>query len=631
MSIAKRLSIRSKLLAIILGTTGTALIVGFTAVASYVVVSLRSEMIDRTALTAQVVAEYSASELAFKDPTQATQTLANLAALPEIESAYLFDLEWKLFASYERIGSDDPMPPFQNPGSSIDRNLIHVVQPVVMAGEELGTLYVRCSTERLQSKVVRYLLVTCLLLGLLMAAAAAAALRLEKVISRPILKLASAANAVSESGDYSSRVTKEADDEIGTLFSAWNEMLLRIEKRRQKQERAESALRRSEERFRNLIEQSRDAVYVMSAESRFVYINPRFEEMLGYTIEEVTAPIFSSIDLVAEEHRETVQAYRRRLAEHGSGVERLEFGCITRNGVIVEIEANITNIEWDGKPARMGVMRDISARKRAERRLKAQQAQLEDYTAKLERYAHDLERRNRELDQFAYVVSHDLKAPLRAITNLSTWIEEDLGSTLDPEVSSNIELMRQRVHRMDNLIDGILEYSRVGRVHTGVEDVDTDSLLAEVIGDIAIPKEFSVEISGEMPTLSASRIRLAQVFSNLISNAVNHHDRKEGRIWISASEDDDSYVFAVRDDGPGIAPEYQEKVFMIFQTLKPRDHHESTGVGLAIVKKIVEESNGTLSLISSSGRGSTFRFTWPKSPAQDEPESSATHEELVVQ
>lgn len=627
MRFTRDLSIRSKLLLIILGTTGAALVLGFAAATTYVVGTLRTEWVDRTTLLAEVVSEYSASELAFQDSMQATQTLANLAALPDIESAYLFTTDWTLFASFERTPSEDPMPPFRFPGASVDANLIHVVQPVAMGGEELGALYLRSSSRRLQATVARYLSVTGTLLLLLLAAAVGAALRLERVISKPILKLASAAKTVSLSGDYSSRVVKQSDDEIGTLFSAWNEMLLRLERQRHEQDKAEAALRRSEERFRVLVEQSQDAVYVMSSDDRFVYVNPRFEKMLGYSLEEVAQPNFDSIELVVSSDRNTIREYRRRRSEGESEVWQLEFGCLSRGGESYDVEANIANIEWDGEQARMGVMRDISARKAAERRLKEQQVQLEQYTDQLERYAQDLERRNRELDQFAYVVSHDLKAPLRAIINLSTWIEEDLGDDLDPEVQSNMDLMRKRVKRMDALIDGILEYSRVGRVHTGVEDVEVGELLQEVIDDISPPAGFSVELPPTLPGLRASKIRLAQVFGNLLSNAIKHHDREEGRIRITVEENLEDYEFAVTDDGPGIATEYQEKIFMIFQTLEPRDRNENTGVGLAIVKKIVEESGGSMAVMSRPGAGATFRFSWPKQPPNAEHEAPQDQEE----
>ena len=228
-----------------------------------------------------------------------------------------------------------------------------------------------------------------------------------------------------------------------------------------------------------------------------------------------------------------------------------------------------------------------------------------------------LEKRNQELDQFAYIVSHDLKAPLRAIANLSTWIEEDLPGESE-EIQHNITLLRSRVHRMEALIDGILHYSRVGRVKASVEKVDVANLLAEIVDSLAPPPAFTISVQPGMPTLSTQRLLLQQVFANLLSNAIKHHDRADGTVTISVQDQGNFYEFAVADDGPGIATEYHERVFEIFQTLKARDIAENTGVGLSLVKKIVETQGGSVRLESQIGQGSTFRFTWSKFPPRSE-------------
>jgi light-regulated signal transduction histidine kinase (bacteriophytochrome) len=223
-----------------------------------------------------------------------------------------------------------------------------------------------------------------------------------------------------------------------------------------------------------------------------------------------------------------------------------------------------------------------------------------------------LEKRNAELDQFAYIVSHDLKAPLRAIANLSQWLEEDLDGYLTEETRHQMNLLRGRVHRMEALINGLLQYSRVGRLQSELEVVDVEALLAEVIDSLAPPPEFTVTVMSGMPTLLTECLPLEQVFANLISNGIKHNHRPDGHIVISVVEQTDFYEFAVKDNGPGIAPEFHEKVFVMFQTLEARDTVENTGVGLAIVKKIIEDKGGTISVESEPNQGATFRFTWPK-------------------
>ncbi|HWG92213.1 MAG TPA: PAS domain S-box protein [Candidatus Thermoplasmatota archaeon] len=231
----------------------------------------------------------------------------------------------------------------------------------------------------------------------------------------------------------------------------------------------------------------------------------------------------------------------------------------------------------------------------------------------LARLADSLERSNRELDQFAYVTSHDLKAPLRGIANLSRWIEEDLGTTVPTEVRTHLDLLRGRVNRMEALIDAILEYSRVGRVRGIPEHVDSGALVREIVDLLAPPPGFRLEMPESMPQLRTERLRLQQVFQNLIGNAIKHHpSRNDAVVTLGVEDLGDKYRFSVKDNGRGIPPRFHDRIFAIFQTLEARDKVEGTGIGLAIVKKVVENKGGRVEIDSDEGRGSTFSFTWPK-------------------
>ncbi len=211
-------------------------------------------------------------------------------------------------------------------------------------------------------------------------------------------------------------------------------------------------------------------------------------------------------------------------------------------------------------------------------------------------------------------VSHDLKAPLRAISNLSVWIEEDLEGKLPPDTEQQFDLLRTRVKRMESMIDSLLLYARAGRQEARLETFDLAELLNEIIDSIAPPEGFRIDIQPLLPTLTTKRVFLSQVLTNLISNAIKHHNSVTGNLHIWAIEHPDCHEFIIEDDGPGIAPEHHEKVFAIFTTLKVKDSSDSTGIGLAIVKKIVETEQGTIRLKSSLGQGTTFYVTWPKSP-----------------
>jgi PAS domain S-box-containing protein len=236
---------------------------------------------------------------------------------------------------------------------------------------------------------------------------------------------------------------------------------------------------------------------------------------------------------------------------------------------------------------------------------------VEEKVEALARLSGELAQSNQELDQFAYVASHDLKAPLRGIANLAQWIEEDLADKLVGESREHMRLLKGRVHRMEALIDGILAYSRAGRVREKLERVDVQALLEETIELLAPPEAATVIVEAPMPVVFAERVPLQQVFMNLIGNALKYSDRSDTRVTVRAAAQGTFVRFWVVDNGPGIAPQFQEKVWQIFQTLAPRDKIEGTGIGLSVVRKLVESRGGSVWLESTPGEGSTFSFTWP--------------------
>lgn len=230
---------------------------------------------------------------------------------------------------------------------------------------------------------------------------------------------------------------------------------------------------------------------------------------------------------------------------------------------------------------------------------------------KLSRNIKELEKRNAELNQFAYVVSHDLKAPIRGIYNVTQWIEEDLEEEISPQMRKYLDIIPKRINRMEDLIDGLLDYARISRDKPHKELVDVN-LLVRDLTDALVPKDFEVNI-GKLPDLFTERIRLEQVLSNLISNAVKYNNQEHPVIRISSAEFEEHFEFTVEDNGIGIDPEYHDKIFEIFQTLREKHDKESTGVGLAIVKKIIEERHCDIRVSSVPGKGARFIFTWPKS------------------
>ena len=363
---------------------------------------------------------------------------------------------------------------------------------------------------------------------------------------------------------------------------------------------ANMALRVTEVRTTAVLNSTLDCIISMDAEGRITEFNAAAERTFGYSRAEVLGRSLAGV-MIPPAYREAHQSGLARYLATGKARilgRQLEMPAMRKDGTHFPAEIAITRVEGIDPPLFTGVLRDVSERRRI--------------SAERERLITALERSNQELDQFAYVASHDLKAPLRGIANLSSWIEEDLGDGVTADTREKLDLLRGRVHRMDALIDGILKYSRAGRRPGKPERVDTGQLAAEVVELLAPPTDVSVVVERDMPVVVTDPVPLQQVFLNLIGNALKHAGRSGARVSVGWCDGDEEIEFAVSDNGPGISARYHERVFGIFQTLEARDKVEGTGIGLAVVKKIVEGKGGRVWVESSEGAGATFRFTWPK-------------------
>lgn len=233
--------------------------------------------------------------------------------------------------------------------------------------------------------------------------------------------------------------------------------------------------------------------------------------------------------------------------------------------------------------------------------------------AALEERSRELARSNHDLEQFAYVASHDLKAPLRAIDVLVDWLQEDLAGQDIGDVTANLALLKQRSARLHRLLDDLLSYSRAGRRPGEIRQVDSAELVRDIFCLLAPPAEMRCEADASLPVLVTPHAALEQVLRNLVNNAVKHHPTGSGLVRVSAERRDEYYLFAVEDDGSGIPPQFAEKVFQMFQTLRPRDEVEGSGMGLAIVRRIVESQGGHIWFHPApGGQGTVFKFTWPE-------------------
>lgn len=217
---------------------------------------------------------------------------------------------------------------------------------------------------------------------------------------------------------------------------------------------------------------------------------------------------------------------------------------------------------------------------------------------------------NEELSRFAYITSHDLKAPIRAISTLTYFIKDDIAAGDFKQVDEHLDTIHGRINRLEKLIDGILRYSKLGA--SKPEPIDLQKMVeSEFVNYVGYPN-VQLKIEGKLPFIYGDKIQLGQVIANIISNAVKYNDKEFCKITVSATESDDYQIITIEDNGPGIAPEYQEKVFEIFQTLNPRDTVESTGIGLSIVKRIIESHRGKIHIESDGKTGSKFVISLPK-------------------
>ncbi len=348
--------------------------------------------------------------------------------------------------------------------------------------------------------------------------------------------------------------------------------------------------------FRNQIERSNDCIFVIEPQwGRFLDVNDRACSTLQYTREELLDMTLKDInELIPGES--SWQKHIKELKLKGDVI--LQGRYRRKNATTFFAEASLRYISQEKEDYIIAIARDITERKKAEER----QAQL----------LREVESINQELKDFAYVVSHDLKAPLRGIGTLVNWISTDYADKLDDEGKEQMGLLLRRVDRMHNLIEGVLQYSRVGRVKEEIVQVDLKALVPEVIDMVAAPEKIEITIEDELPTVELEETRIIQVFQNLISNAVKYMDKPQGEIRIGCVEEDGFWKFSIADNGPGIEEKYFERIFKIFQTLSARDEFESTGVGLTVVKKIIEMYNGKIWVQSEHGKGSTFFFTLPK-------------------
>ena len=419
---------------------------------------------------------------------------------------------------------------------------------------------------------------------------------LSKMI-RPIREMVGVADLIGR-GEFQVSIPASQDAEIGSLANALREMLARLDKRNNEIVSITEKLRESESYANQIIDTVPEVVLVVEANGLILRANARVQILFGYEPEELMGqPVEILIPHhVREKHPGLREEYVKEPVQRLMGKGRELFG-LHKSGREIPVEIGLDTLWYRGRQCVVVSVVDITQRKHAEQNQKRLLARLTQV--------------NEELNSFTYIASHDLKSPLRGIENLATWIEEDLGGAVSPGIREHLDMMHGRIRRMRKLLDDLLLFSRIGRVDYPSESVDTAALNREIFELLANEKDIQLNIQGDMPVLTTQRIPLELVFRNLLSNAIKHHDGEKGIITTGAKRVNSMVEFYVKDDGPGIPAEHQQRVFGMFQTLKSRDQVEGSGIGLSIVKKTIESLGGQIRFESDGKSGCIFYFTWP--------------------
>jgi PAS domain S-box-containing protein len=594
---SRELPIQRKIMAVTMLTSVTVLVVALGFFVAYDLATLRTTIVRTLTALAQATAENSTASLAFGDQADAVRTLSSLRLEPQIVGVALYDANGKLFAWYPTNATADSFPTRVS-GSShrFEDGELHVSLPVMQNNNVLGELYMRGDLRFFYSRIKVYSAMAALIMVGSLTVALVLSNRLQRRISDPITALASTARTISEQRDYSVRAPRLGADELGVLTDAFNEMLTRIE-----QHAITSAF------LSSIVESSDDAIIGKDLTGRVVSWNAGAERIFGYDASEMVG---SSIERLLAPDRPDEE---RRILENARRGEThiYETARIRKNGTPVDLSLAVSPIR-DGQGNIVGVSsisRDISERKRAEQQILRLNAELEH---RVQTRTAELTAANQELEAFTYSVAHDLRAPLRHIDAFTRILQEDYAGSFPPDAAQLLDTIRRGSENMSRLVNDLLSLAHVGRQEMKSERISLNSIVDEVIGELAREtqgREIDWQIA-RLPVIEGDPGLLKQVFANLLSNAVKYtRPRVRAVIEIGLQKAGGKWAIFVRDNGVGFDMKYAIKLFGVFQRLHRPDEFEGTGVGLAIVERVVKRHGGRIWAESGKNQGATFYFT----------------------
>lgn len=477
-------------------------------------------------------------------------------------------------------------------------------QPVLSVTRfvEQATLGVEVKVDRAEalSPALRLRNLTLINMAITLSVVAIVSIALARTILRPVEQLTKSAHVI-ESGDYDHRVEVKGKDEISELGAAFNLMAqqLTLANRglEEKVQQRTRQLQTTKDRFELAVQGSAAGIWDWDLGSNEVYFSDRFKELLGYKPDELENRFEAwESRLHPDEREEVVQALHEHLEGRENGhrnqIFDREYRLQLRDGHFRWFHARGMAFRGsDGKPSRMsGSITDINERRQYEDKLR-----------------HSI----RELEQFAYVASHDLREPLRMVASYVKLLERRYSEKLDDAANDFIRFAVDGANRMQKLIDDLLTCSQVGSKPQELEPLHAEETLTDALQNLqeAIKDSGAKVTYDPLPLVSGDQTQLTQLFQNLIANAIKFRGDDQPEIHVSVKPDHGQWQFSIRDNGIGIKKEYQDRIFKIFQRLNSREEYEGTGIGLAVVHKIIERHHGRIWVDSEEGEGSTFYFT----------------------
>lgn len=636
MNILRNMTIKYKLLMIVMLACISGLVLAGAAFIGWNQNMLRNRLVDGLSTRAKMLAENCKVSLAFQDAKDAEEILESLYVDQHIVFCGLYDEKDKLFAAYRRSKNEsDPLPEDIKSPFYFSSNLLTINCPVILDNRHIGRVSLQSDLDVVSASLKRGIQTIIIVIAASLLAVFLISMRLQGLISKPILDLADLAQTVSEKKDYSARAVKQSNDEVGQLIESFNEMLEQIQRRdselleakesleikvRQRtaeitktneklvneiceRQKAEEEIRQSQHILQTMIDAMPFGVMVVGKDKIIQQANNAVLQMTGFAKEELVGNLCHCTLCPAERSKCPI-------LDCGQMLDSAERKLVTKDGCAVPIIKTAVPIKLAGNDVLLEAFVDITQRKQDEEKVKRLNSELAGSMTKLKEA-------NEEMKNFVYIASHDLREPLRKITAFGSILEKSLKGKIEPDDAENLRFMIDGASRMNMMIEGLLTYSRVSTKMLPPQAVDLNEIISQLqqleLAVVLQEKKAIVEVPQLLPCVNADPVQVRQLLQNLIANGIKYQSKGNvPKITISCKPAAEGMIrIEVADNGIGIKPEYQASIFTMFKRLHSREEYEGTGIGLSVCKKIVERHGGQIGVESEYGKGSRFWFTMP--------------------